>query len=292
MLHEVLRYIHGESHCGRWANTHVSLKLVQLICTNPENLAINCVPIFGPRCQYISQLHTAGGQASPCRAWPQAPPPQKTNWATIGGSSCCLKPSLFATVVSPSTQHVQGVDNSCEACDEVVSNTLVLLSPRQNQAFGAFAAGFSVTERPCRSRVSWVVRVMWAGHSSDGGTKKVLQGAEQRDWQADNGSGHAPCYPTSCKHASCCPSSRCHILCTSPMPPQWTQFMFLELLVSAPACDIPSGCCSFTGPWAVTRSSLRMLRRVAAFCRPLRPVLLLVSFPHSRSPVVGVLGLC
>ena len=33
----------------------------------------------------------------------------------------------------------------------------------------------------------------------------------------------------------------------------------------APLCDI-------TGPWTVTRSSLRMLRRVAAFCRPLRPV--------------------
>ena len=59
-----------------------------------------------------------------------------------------------------------------------------------------------------------------------------------------------------------------------------------------PLCDIPSGCCSFTGPWTVTRSSLRMLRRVAAFCWPLRPVLLLVSFPRSRSPVVGVLGLC
>ena len=63
-------------------------------------------------------------------------------------------------------------------------------------------------------------------------------------------------------------------------------------LQTAPLCDIPSGCCSFTGPWTVTRSSLRMLRRVAAFCRPLRPVLLLVSFPRSRSPVVGVLGLC
>ena len=59
-----------------------------------------------------------------------------------------------------------------------------------------------------------------------------------------------------------------------------------------PLCDIPSGCCSFTGPWTVTRSSLRMLCRVATFCRPLRPVLLLVSFPRSRSPVVGVLGLC
>ena len=51
-----------------------------------------------------------------------------------------------------------------------------------------------------------------------------------------------------------------------------------------PLCDIPSGCCSFTGPWTVTRSSLRMLRRAAAFCWPLRPVLLLVSFPRSRSP--------
>ena len=35
-----------------------------------------------------------------------------------------------------------------------------------------------------------------------------------------------------------------------------------------------------------------MLRWVAAFCGPLRPVLLLVSFPRSRSPVVGVPGLC
>ena len=59
-----------------------------------------------------------------------------------------------------------------------------------------------------------------------------------------------------------------------------------------PLCDIPSGCCSFTGPWTVTRSSLRMLRRVAAFCRLLRPVLLLVSLPRSRSPAVGVPGLC
>ena len=51
-----------------------------------------------------------------------------------------------------------------------------------------------------------------------------------------------------------------------------------------PPCDIPSGFCFFTGPWTVPRSSLRMLRRVAAFCRPLRPGLLLVLFPHSRSP--------
>ena len=62
--------------------------------------------------------------------------------------------------------------------------------------------------------------------------------------------------------------------------------------VRPPLCDIPSGCCSFMGPWTVTRSSLRMLHRVAAFCRPLRPVLLLGSFPRSRSPVVGVPGLC
>ena len=63
-------------------------------------------------------------------------------------------------------------------------------------------------------------------------------------------------------------------------------------VVPPPLCDILSGCCSFTGPWTLTRSSLRMLRRVAAFCRPLRPVLLLVSFPRSRSPAVGVPGLC
>ena len=56
------------------------------------------------------------------------------------------------------------------------------------------------------------------------------------------------------------------------------------------ACDIPSGCCFFMGPWTVTRSSLRVLRRVAAFCRPLRPVFLVVSFPRSRSAAVRVPG--
>ena len=56
-----------------------------------------------------------------------------------------------------------------------------------------------------------------------------------------------------------------------------------------PLCDIPSGCCLFTGPWTVTRSSLRMLRRVAAFCQPLRPVLLLVSFPEPSGWCAGAL---
>ena len=51
-----------------------------------------------------------------------------------------------------------------------------------------------------------------------------------------------------------------------------------------PLCDIPSGCCFFTGLWTVTRSSLCVLRRVAVFCQLLRPVLLLVLFPRSRSP--------
>ena len=69
-------------------------------------------------------------------------------------------------------------------------------------------------------------------------------------------------------------------------------YRFLVVSPPPPLCDIPSGCCFFTGPWTVTRSSLRMLRWVAAFCRPLRPVLLLVSFPRSWSPVVGVPGLC
>ena len=59
-----------------------------------------------------------------------------------------------------------------------------------------------------------------------------------------------------------------------------------------PVCDIPSRCCLFTGPWTVTRSPLRMSRRVAAFRRPLRPVLLRASFltpappppPHTHVP--------
>ena len=46
------------------------------------------------------------------------------------------------------------------------------------------------------------------------------------------------------------------------------------------------------GPWTVIRSSLRMLHRVAMFCQPLWLVLLLVSFPRARGPVVGVPGLC
>ena len=74
-------------------------------------------------------------------------------------------------------------------------------------------------------------------------------------------------------------------------PPTACQTHCLRFILHIP-CDILSGGCFFTGPWTVTRSSLRMLRRVAAFCRPLRPVLLLVLFPCSRSPVVGVPGLC
>ena len=74
------------------------------------------------------------------------------------------------------------------------------------------------------------------------------------------------------------PTQLCRAGCNQPQP-------------FAPLCDIPSGCCFCTGPWTVTRSSLRMLHLVAAFCRPLRPVLLLAPFPCSRSPVVGVPGL-
>ena len=86
-----------------------------------------------------------------------------------------------------------------------------------------------------------------------------------------------------CGHCSPPPSSK-----TAPS----VDLQTLKGACSPPLCDIPSGCCFFTGPWTVTRSPLRMLRRVAAFCRPLRPVLLLVSFSRSRSPVVRVLGLC
>ena len=81
-----------------------------------------------------------------------------------------------------------------------------------------------------------------------------------------------------------------HHVCEAPAPPEI--HMLCLVCPPPPLCDLPSGCCSFPGARTVTRSSLRMLRRVAAFCRPLRPVLLLVSFPRSRSPVVGVLGLC
>ena len=41
---------------------------------------------------------------------------------------------------------------------------------------------------------------------------------------------------------------------------------------------IPPGGCFFTGPWTVTCSFLRMLRWLAAFCRPLRPCSLWCRF--------------
>ena len=70
-----------------------------------------------------------------------------------------------------------------------------------------------------------------------------------------------------------------------PPPPPTCPNKRPDLPVSPPPpCDSPSGCCFFAGPWTVARSSLRMLCRVAAFCRPLRLVLPLVSFPRSRSP--------
>ena len=50
-----------------------------------------------------------------------------------------------------------------------------------------------------------------------------------------------------------------------------TPFQCIPSNAPPPLCDLPLGRGFFTGPWTVTRSSLRMLRRVAAFCRPLRP---------------------
>ena len=50
---------------------------------------------------------------------------------------------------------------------------------------------------------------------------------------------------------------------------------------------LPFACCSvwLLFLYGALDSRLFFLRRVAAFCQPLRPVLLLVSFPRSRSPV-------
>ena len=57
----------------------------------------------------------------------------------------------------------------------------------------------------------------------------------------------------------------------------------------APAAHprVPSGSHLFMGPSTVTRSSLRMLRRVAVFWRPLRLVLLLVSFAGPSGGCAG-----
>ena len=64
-----------------------------------------------------------------------------------------------------------------------------------------------------------------------------------------------------------CPvQSGSHRLHQSPAQP--TEPTDAHFRPTAPPCDIPSRCCFVTGPCTVTRSSLRMLRRVAAFCRP------------------------
>ena len=88
-----------------------------------------------------------------------------------------------------------------------------------------------------------------------------------RDDRKGPAGGSSASTPPSAPPPPTCPNKRPDL----PVPPP-------------PPCDSPSGCCFFAGPWTVARSSLRMLRRVAAFCRPLRLVLPLVSFPRSRSP--------
>ena len=77
---------------------------------------------------------------------------------------------------------------------------------------------------------------------------------------------------------------------TAPVAWPWSRGGGPKDTSAPPPCGIPSGGGFFARPWTVTRSSLRMLRRVAAFCRPLRPVLPLVSLPRPWSPVVGALG--
>ena len=52
-----------------------------------------------------------------------------------------------------------------------------------------------------------------------------------------------------------------------------------------PMCDILSGCCFFAGALDSHPFFPSHVASGRCFCRPLRPVLLLVSFPHSRSPV-------
>ena len=64
-------------------------------------------------------------------------------------------------------------------------------------------------------------------------------------------------------------SPTCQRVKASPMEMSQPQLQLLFLPIPsppAPLCDVPSGCCFFTGPWTATRSSLRTLRRVAAFC--------------------------
>ena len=87
----------------------------------------------------------------------------------------------------------------------------------------------------------------------------------------------------------CCPRTSVHLPPTVPL----ARHKGGLLRENPPSAAPPSPTC---GPTAIThagpRRQLPGSRRAAASCRPLRPVLLLVSFPRSQSPVVGVLGLC
>ena len=134
------------------------------------------------------------------------------------------------------------------------------------------------TDGPCTPggllSIRWTRRA-WGGGGLGLGERHEEARPPKCDVAVGEGLGHAPTGHTAQTDLSPHQWDMCPPVPSGPPPPVGHSV----------------GCCFFTGPWTVTRSALRMLRWVAAFCRPLRPVLLPVSLPRWRSPVDGVLGL-
>ena len=134
-------------------------------------------------------------------------------------------------------------------------------------------------------------------NASERGTKSEVAHKGAGLLRVSGGGQRRSCGLLHTRHSALSGTSDCqyvqNVRSISPLPPHKGPMGTTAIAVGKPPalCDISSGCCFFPGPWTVPRSSLRMLRRVAAFCGLLRPMLLLVPFPRSRSPVVGVLGL-
>ena len=92
--------------------------------------------------------------------------------------------------------------------------------------------------------------VRGGGHDTLIGAYLTLWG-KTASWTPLTALRWAPCAPFRLHTATGSRRSVDVVTCTWPQP-----------AAPPPPCDIPSGCCSFTGPWTVTRSSLRM----STFC--------------------------
>ena len=152
------------------------------------------------------------------------------------------------------------------AIDRALDQRMLMADPRDNGA-GGFGAGLRTSRRPpgpwqgTPHLESPPLTNTWGWRWSGGAVALVVGDVARTDSRLPTARG-----PQAAMQRTGAPTQKSK-----------SKLVLVDGLNPSPPCDIPSGCCSFTGPWTVTRSSLRMLRRVAAFYRPLRPVLFLTT---------------